>query len=482
MANNPDSKKVIPNHMPGEPPYYETTWGEALKGTVLTFIKGVITLLIGSIFWIPSLIGILIYGYPPHTLTPTLALRMFIYALTSYPKNPPVLLQVRIYLIVELFQAVAGLPLAIFAWHLDEFLYGNQMNDAKVVNPLFEISAGRSGSTQLGHYLTEDPDLLFPPQVCVVMPYIWVWKLIEKTVGTYLTDRFSKKWVNDTIIEGIAPEFVERHEFDVWKPDTFEIAFLENTHRFNIIPLGPEVMFDIFRYNPRLETEKEKKEKEARNWFVKKYYQDDDYWENEFVDYFERILKKTLVYYGNGENDKRRLFVKGHFICAAKKIAENHPDATFLCMARRPHQSMQSGMNFIHSSYRPIIGRLNWDYIVNGFFAGIGNYCERELEVFGQEERGKEGEKAGYGGAKWCVVRFDDYVVDLEVIMKHIYKVCWDGKEIPASIPLKHAPRKRHGYSFNRSLEDVGIDVEKFKKNLERYYEFCEPVLTAKKD
>ena len=66
--------------------------------------------------------------------------------------------------------------------------------------------------------------------------------------------------------------------------------------------------------------------------------------------------------------------------------------------------------------------------------------------------------------------------------MEKIYKDCWKGKPIPDIIPLEHTPRKRHGYSFNRSLEEVGVDVQQMKKNLVEYYEFCEPVLTVKKE
>ena len=93
------------------------------------------------------------------------------------------------------------------AWYLDEFLYGKQLDATPILNPLFEISAARSGSTQLGHYLSEDPDLIYPPQAYVIMPYLWFWKLMEVTLGRVI----SKKWVNDKIISGVPKEFLERH-------------------------------------------------------------------------------------------------------------------------------------------------------------------------------------------------------------------------------------------------------------------------------
>ena len=116
-------------------------------------------------------------------------------------------------------------------------------------------------------------------------------------------------------------------------------------------------------------------------------------------------------------------------------------------------------------------------YIGASFVTISANYCAREMEVFDV----KEGEK-GYGGCTWCAVRFDDYVVDLGVVVRHIYKHCWGGKPIPSQIPLEHIPRRRHGYSFNRSLEDIGVDVPRMKEQLADYYRFCEPVLTAKKE
>ena len=44
----------------------------------------------------------------------------------------------------------------------------------------------------------------------------------------------------------------------------------------------------------------------------------------------------------------------------AKVLADRYPGATFLCMARKPHQSCQSGLNFIHSDSHPALGRLDW--------------------------------------------------------------------------------------------------------------------------
>ena len=51
---------------------------------------------------------------------------------------------------------------------------------------------------------------------------------------------------------------------------------------------------------------------------VKKWVweRDDTYWETGFVDYLERIGRKTLFYNDfKGVNDKRRLFIKGLFVC-----------------------------------------------------------------------------------------------------------------------------------------------------------------------
>ena len=101
-------------------------------------------------------------------------------------------------------------PFGAAAWYLDELLYGEKLNSTPIINPFFEISAGRSGSTQLGHYLSEDPDLIYPPQAYLVYPYLWFWKLMEMTAGKFI----SKESLNNKIVEGVCPEFLERHGLD----------------------------------------------------------------------------------------------------------------------------------------------------------------------------------------------------------------------------------------------------------------------------
>mmetsp|Transcript_6255 Transcript_6255/g.9471 ORF Transcript_6255/g.9471 Transcript_6255/m.9471 type:complete len:480 (-) Transcript_6255:30-1469(-) len=473
-----DRSHVIPDHLPGEPPFIKPTPFTYFKGIVTNLILGNILMMLSCVIWFPCLIGLCLYGYPPHIFTPNLAIKFAWLCLTVNPTNPSVSVWIRLFLLADLWKDIASVPYSMFAWYLDEFLFGKKMDEQKVDDPFFEISAGRSGSTQLGHYLSEDPDLMFTPHICVMFPYMWLWKLMEMTAGKCVT----KEWVNDQVLSILPPEFLERHEINVWRPDTFEIPFLEATHRFLSLHLGPQAGGEVFRYCPPIEGEKEKKENQKRGALARFWHRDDNYWETDFVEYLDRIMRKTKVYYGKGDNDKRRMFVKGHFIASAKVLAEKYENATFLAMARRPHQSCQSGMNFIHSGLHPVLGRLNWRFICEGFLAGAGSYCDREMEVFGGREKGREGEERGYAGKVWCVVRFEDYIVDLEAIIKYIYKCCWNGKAIPACVPIQHTPRRRHGYSFNRSLADVGADIDEMKKVWPEYYEFCDPVLTKKKE
>ena len=64
------------------------------------------------------------------------------------------------------------------------------INAGEIKNPLFFITMGRSGSTQMAQYLEDDNEkFLTPMTIEAVFPYIWAWKLIAPS---YLKNAWSK--------------------------------------------------------------------------------------------------------------------------------------------------------------------------------------------------------------------------------------------------------------------------------------------------
>ena len=67
-----------------------------------------------------------------------------------------------------------------------------------------------------------------------------------------------------------------------------------------------------------------------------------------------------------------------------------------------------------------------------------------------------------------CVLKFTDYVHDLESTMKAVYSRCL-GREMPAEAPTSHPPRTRKRYLVNRDPEQLGIDVRAVNERLADY-------------
>ena len=79
------------------------------------------------------------------------------------------------------------------------------------------------------------------------------------------------------------------------------------------------------------------------------------------------------------------------------------------------------------------------------------------------------------------MIRFDDYVRDLTGTMQRIYAACMEGP-VPDHIPREHPPRRRHAYSLDRSLAQVGIDAVALNRRLADYRAWCAPRTHLERD
>jgi hypothetical protein len=272
-----------------------------------------------------------------------------------------------------------------------------------------------------------------------MFPYLWLWRLAPKTIGRILTpDK-----VRGMIQSAMPPELWERHEADPFKADTFDGAFLSFHLRHFSLYLGPEVA------------------KEDLNFAVIAPYEK-QVMEKDFIQLVDRLARKS-IYFGGGE--ARRFYLKGHFLFAAQALSEHYPDASFLTVIREPLSRIRSGINYLRvNPPDPVLGPVPWSWLTDTLSFTEVVYSKIEQEWFTREASDRR-----------CVIRFTDFVNDLETSMKRVYLDCFGSDELPSYIPKNHPPRERSQYSVDRTLSELGVDEAEIKTQLRDYLLWCQP-------
>lgn len=413
---------------------------------VLLLLRGVgVALLVVATLplWPLYILEGVIGGWPPNVPRQRQVARYLRLAWTApaYPGRPAVL--ARLWLTLSVVRKWATTPVWGLAWALDRVLYARELRETPVVAPLIEISAARSGSTQLARYLEDDPALIAPSFLQSVFPYLWLWRLSSITLGRVFThDR-----VHALMERMLPPEFKERHEGDPFRTDTFEAGFYLG-HLNHLAPFfGPQAFVDDFG-------------------FARPAPHNRDFWERDFVDFLDGIGRKTLIFSGNPNNGaQRRFFVKGHFLYAANALAARFPDASFLTLIREPAPRFHSAINYFRANpFDDTLGRAPWQWVVEGVLQTETDYCLVEKDWYSRND-----------GVRRHVVRFRDYVGDLEATMTEIYSACLDVSELPPHVPRKHPPRNRTNYLLNRSLAQLRVDEDALNRYLAVYVAWCRP-------
>ena len=211
-----------------------------LPKLILVAAQGLVSLLLWPLYWV----GKMIWGHPPNVPYSTQVRRYLKQTWTVSPENPALPGFARLWITLSIIQKVILIPVPGLAWFLDELLYGSVLNSVSIKEPLFVISAARSGSTQITRYLEDDPRLAAPNILQTMFPYLWLWKLVPKTLGRLL----SKDRVRDLFQRVMPPELWERHESDPFRADTFDGSFYSfHLNRFSL-SLGPEIARQDFNF------------------------------------------------------------------------------------------------------------------------------------------------------------------------------------------------------------------------------------------
>jgi len=427
-----------PTYLPREP---ERSW--SVSGTLLTLLQQVMALIVVSVLSLPLwpiyLVFRVFWERPPIVPSFARTLRCVRALLTEWsPQGPSFVMRLSLFL--ELVRQEVGNGFMGFAWIVDEIAWGRDLNRVKIIEPIFELSAARSGSTQLAHYLEDDPQLCAPNSLQIAFPFVWLWR-----IAPHFERFLPADWQEKLIQAKLPKEMHERHEANPLRTDTFEVLFLATFQLVGIFNcISARALMDEFRVDELTERNR-------------------DVWEYDFLRFVDGIGRKTLMEaHKDPEGPPRRLLLKGHFLLVAEHLAHRYPDARFLTMLRVPEKRLQSGINFLRC--QPTIAPcppVPWAWLVEYACTTEVNYCEKEIAWFQRPQ-----------GPRRCIIPFDDYVRDLEGTMRKVYRECLD-QELPAHIPRTHAPRVRTNYSVDRSLEQLSIDEAALKKRLERYRQWC---------
>jgi len=425
----------IPERLEGEPARNQPSAAKTATVLVRQLFQIALALILAPVLWPLYLVPRLVYGKAPILPSTRQLWRYLRRSWTEVAPPPGIPLSLRIRMTLEVLRLGLMGPLPGLAWYLDELLYGRQLDAVRVMEPIIELSAARSGSTQMARYLEEDPHIVTTSMVECLFPYLWLWRIAPATVGRVMT----RERVEKANLDFVGPLFIERHEADPLASETFDILFY--AHHLNGYGrlLGPRMLREDCS-------------------FADVYEPDPALWERDFVNLVDRLARKSLLRAGPApDGGPRRYFIKGHFIVAAPALERQFPDARFLVMARGAVPRLQSVINFLAVAPELLgMGHAPWPWLVEGMVPSELRYNELEKNWITTSK------------ARICVIRFEDYVRDLPGTMRRVYRACLD-REPPPQVPLTHAKRKRTGYSIDRSLTQLGLDEGRLAEQVADY-------------
>jgi hypothetical protein len=425
-----ETERIV-EHLPGEP-LRRRAAAPIFVVYIALQVVWILALGAASLAVLPLfLLGLLRWGWPPHQSRPGLVLaRLARAAVVSVPAPglPPLS---RLWILLRLVDKLAATPLRGLAWHLDELFFGRRLDAVSVAEPVFLLSAARSGSTQLGHYLEEDPELVAPVLLQIAFPYLWLWHLVVPTLGRLV----DKEAVAQRLDAALPLEMRQRHEGHPFRTDTFEVLWMMHGVLLLSAFLGPGPLqedLSLVGGSPSTSTA----------------------WERDFVGFLDRVARKALLFAGPLPDGRTpRLFAKGHFLAARHAVAQRFPDARFLTVVRDPVRRMESMVNHLHANaVEEALGAVPWAFITPMILSAEVDYGTVEQEWYSRP-----------GPPRRLALAFSDYVHDLEGTMHRVYRHCLDQDELPPHVPRKHAPRERTSYAVHRTLESLGVDLAQLR-------------------
>jgi len=329
-------------------------------------------------------------------------------------------------------------PVYGMCWFIDELLYPSSHN-CEPVEPVFFITAIRSGSTQLANYLEDDMATFIVPTVQEGMyPFLWVWKLVG----------INSWWTQRKLFGGEGRKY---HNFDSSKTDSLD--FFARSWHFGGLSryLGTSFMKWGFCYVPLDEP--------IDKWFC-----------NNLLKFTDSIMRKVIYYRGK---PGQRILIKGHFLIHGNVINKLYREVRFFTVVRDPVERLTSIIN--HMKVMSVDGPVHfefglfpapWMVIRDWAVQSQIAYCKQEMMFYGQSEVNK------------LVIPFTMYVNNLCATLQKIYSFC--NLPIPDHVvsnavkiqTTTHDRTKRkasYDSRFQKSLGDLGVDEVKLRDHLISY-------------
>ena len=400
-----------------------------------------------SIACVPLFVlGVCIWGIPPMIPSWSSHCRFFTAVFTEGKpeENIPVTNRIIVFLIVLAF--LIKVPFHGLCWYIDELVFSSY-HKVKIEEPVFMITALRSGSTQLNQYLTDDTKNFIAPTVAEGMfPYIWVWKLFVPILSRLgLKEYFYNK-------SFYGKEGNKHHQFSLLKPESW--GFMFHSWRFGLCDLCLGSSFMIWAHS-----------------FCRIQQPIDEDMVKSFIPLTDCMMKKVMYYRGKPQ---QRMLLKGHLLLNARSIEQQYPKAKLFVVVRDPVKRLCSSINFmkvtaeeskIFQGFFPATWRVIRDWAVHTQLP----YCEQEMLFFKESADNK------------LVIPFIMYVKNLSATLQRIYSFC--NITVPDDVmsnairvqqTAHNFTKRRASYDpkFNKSLASLGVDEEKLRKHLNEYIEW----------
>ena len=386
-------------------------------------------------------VGLLLWGIPPMIPAWSSYCRYFTATVTEGKpeENIPVTNRVLVFLIV--LNSLIKVPIHGLCWYIDELLYPSY-HKVNIEEPVFMITAPRSGSTQLCDYLQVDTENFIAPTALEgTFPYIWIWKLFAKV-------RSQKHFCKNLF----GREASKRHQLVMSKPNTWDTIFRSWYFGFCCCCLGTSFMRWAYVY--------------AR---LQKPVNDDLI--RSFMPFTDSIMKKVMYYRGN---PKQHMLLKGHFIINTSNIEQQYPKAKLFVVVRNPVDRLSSFVNLIkvldeETKVNNGLFPPTWKVIRNYVVSTQLPYCEQEMSFYKELSNNK------------LVIPFTMYVNNLSATLQCIYSFCNipipDGV-VSNAVRIQHTThdytklRASYDHHYNKSLASLGVDEDRLREYLSEYIEW----------
>ena len=398
------------------------------------------------------LLGLLVWRLPPIISTPSRFYWYFKAVFTEGKPQDDIPLANRILIFLLMLDTLVKAPIRGVCWFLDELLYPDY-HKLDLKEPVFFITAPRSGSSQLCKYLEADRDNFVIPTVAEgLAPYIWAWKLVVPVITL-----LGIKVQNFGGLNILGAEAKKRHEFNLFTTDTWDTTFGSLHMNQVILYLGSSFMTWAYP-------------------FVKlKRPVDEDLYVDDFIAYSDCVLRKVMYYRGR---PAQRVLIKGHFLIAAKALEQRYPKAKFFTVIRYPTERICSFINLVKvlsidspglMLLKPGLFPPSWRVVRDYALATQIPYCGQEMSFFSELQGNK------------LTIPFTLYVNNLKATLQSIYSLCnipIPDRIVSNAVKLQsttHNPktyRPSYNHNFDRSLTSLGIDEEKVKEKLSDYIEW----------